>query len=577
MLRRVMGSYHFTGAGILQRSSTMASPGVLAELSALVPHDVATITDVSLLLESFEASARQCQSPAVRDAFSGSGLAPVLPAFLASVAKDLASHAPAVPMAAHDGDDDGFGYSYTTTKQGGDMAPEATATFVDTASAERAIYILLSTYRFLRNVCVQNPENQTLLQPIVLQTILQIDANVRWMSTDDDVLKELLVLTTQVMLQFLGNVAVHHDDNQRVLWPLLQPALLEKILVEGQVHRKLLGYATAAALNCLHSPQDGTARAEELATRRRPLLTLLLQRCLTHGSAGEDAVDQAEDPAFEWIVLLFRQLFQRQRTAEMYRSLSASLLSTLWSKLTPEQILLLRMLDMCLSTEEAAAAQVHATDDPTLLAFFLHEYVVLHSAADTARPDDAAGEDAPSVDRQAMWAAMEIEASKLMLHILGTLTTTLPPAALAAADVRDLVLSFVPVLVQQMQRASASRQGDLTNKPQAPTEHAEYYYGYKSAGVRVLGNLVHRNPVVQDLMRSCGGIEVLLNSCNIDETNPMIREWALVALRHACEGCEANQEYIKALAPQGVHSEVDLAKMGAKAVVENNKVKLEPM
>ncbi|KDO23894.1 hypothetical protein SPRG_10039 [Saprolegnia parasitica CBS 223.65] len=553
--------------------ATTSSP-LLHDLRVLLPRDVAGVQDASLLLETLEDSARQCQAPAFRDAFAASGLADIFPTFLASVAKDLASHAPAAPAVQGDEEDDGFGYSYTATKSGnGEVEPRVAATFADTASAERAIYLFLSSYRFLRNVCVQNEANQTLLQPLLPLTLLQLEAHVRWMHTDDDVMKELLVLSSQVMVQFVGNVVVNHEENQRVLWPLLQPKLLEMLLVECQVHRKLLGFATAALCNCLHSPTDGAARANELAAHRRPLLILLLQRCLMHGNEeDEDRVDAA----FEWIVLLFQQLFQRQHTSAMYRSLSASLLSALWSRLTPEQILLLRMLDMCLATDDepATKVQVHATDDPSLLPFFLSEFVALHETKD-AGVDDAP----PSADREAMWRVMEIEASKLMLHILGTLTTTLPPTSLTDAAVQADVLAFVPALVHQMHRAAAARPvtGKLTNKPTDEDGDVDYYYGYKSAGIRVLGNLVHRNPAVQDLMRSCGGIEVLLNSCNIDETNPMIREWALVALRHVCEGCEANQEYIKALAPQGVQSNVDLAQMGAKAVMTDDKVTIQPL
>ncbi|OQR91710.1 hypothetical protein THRCLA_08898 [Thraustotheca clavata] len=557
------------------------------ELTALLPRDINAVHDASLLLECLETSARQCQSAKFREAFETSQLPVVFPLFLASVAKDLASHAPPTVTENHE-DDDGFGYSYTTTKNAlNEEETRGMTTFSDIASAERAIYIFLSSYRFLRNVCVQNTVNQSLVQPILHQTILLIETHIQWMNTGNEVLKELLALSAQIMMQFIGNAVVQHEENQRIVWPFIQPHLFEKILVECQIHRKLIGYSTAVLLNCVHSAQDGADRAQELAKQRRPLLILLLQRCLTHRTEDSDEID----PAFEWIVLLFQQLLMRKLGSDMYHNLSASLMSNLWSNLTPEQILLLRMIDLCLSSEEKKtnSSQVHASDDPTLLPFFLKEFVALH----TTIKSTGDSEDVPSADREAMWQVMEIEASKLMLHILGTITTTLPRQYILEKSTQEAVTAFLPVLAKQMHEASPSRQGDLTNKPQfGKAERGNHYYGYKSAGIRVIGNLVHRNTAVQDLMRECGGIEVLLNrymkfflyflvyrviSCNIDETNPMIREWALVALRHVCEGCEANQEYIKALAPQGVHSTIDLSQMGAKAVVENNKVKLESM
>ncbi|ETV91137.1 hypothetical protein H310_14149 [Aphanomyces invadans] len=57
----------------------------------------------------------------------------------------------------------------------------------------------------------------------------------------------------------------------------------------------------------------------------------------------------------------------------------------------------------------------------------------------------------------------------------------------------------------------------------------------------------------------------------------MLREWALVALRHVCEGNEPNQAYIRALSPQEVVPRVDLAKMGVHAVLNDNKMTLQPL
>jgi len=71
--------------------------------------------------------------------------------------------------------------------------------------------------------------------------------------------------------------------------------------------------------------------------------------------------------------------------------------------------------------------------------------------------------------------------------------------------------------------------------------------------VRIVANAVHRNPEIQDLVRSVpDGIYAILNQCNIDENSPFLREWGILAVRNLCEGNEANQQVIADLQTQGV-------------------------
>ena len=65
--------------------------------------------------------------------------------------------------------------------------------------------------------------------------------------------------------------------------------------------------------------------------------------------------------------------------------------------------------------------------------------------------------------------------------------------------------------------------------------------GIKSALVRLIGNLVHRNRANQDLVIRLGGIQLILNCAKADTRQPMIREWALLATRYVCEGNEKAQ------------------------------------
>ncbi|KAF0755584.1 hypothetical protein AaE_004916, partial [Aphanomyces astaci] len=70
----------------------------------------------------------------------------------------------------------------------------------------------------------------------------------------DEELHAVIVTCMQVMLQYVANMTVHHTVNQDILWPAFHPHLLEKVLVECQKYRKVLAYAAAVVLNCLHPP-----------------------------------------------------------------------------------------------------------------------------------------------------------------------------------------------------------------------------------------------------------------------------------------------------------------------------------
>ncbi|RHY20183.1 hypothetical protein DYB32_010084 [Aphanomyces invadans] len=166
----------------------------------------------------------------------------------------------------------------------------------------------------------------------------------------------------------------------------------------------------------------------------------------------------------------------------------------------PEQMLLLRMVDMVVA-EPSSPATTDYGPDAALVEFFCTEFTALHAPPVTSEPDEDA---APSSDRQAMWDVMEIESSKRMFHILGTLTST--PATLDDAK----VLPFIAALVGQLRRFTTTHTR-VTNAAALSSEPVDEAFGYRSAGVRVLGSMAHRSTSVQEALRACGGLEILLN------------------------------------------------------------------
>ncbi|SJL03760.1 uncharacterized protein ARMOST_07117 [Armillaria ostoyae] len=84
--------------------------------------------------------------------------------------------------------------------------------------------------------------------------------------------------------------------------------------------------------------------------------------------------------------------------------------------------------------------------------------------------------------------------------------------------------------------------------------------------VRLLGILCHEQKAVQDRVRQCGGVEVVMNLCVIDERNPYLREHAIFALRNLLKGNPENQAIVQEIRPTGQWDENGVLKDTVSAV-----------
>ncbi|KAI0731287.1 spinocerebellar ataxia type 10 protein domain-containing protein [Earliella scabrosa] len=69
--------------------------------------------------------------------------------------------------------------------------------------------------------------------------------------------------------------------------------------------------------------------------------------------------------------------------------------------------------------------------------------------------------------------------------------------------------------------------------------------------VRLLGILASHDRGVQDRVRECGGIPVVMNLCVVDDYNPYLREHAIFALRNLLDRNLENQAVVDAVKPVG--------------------------
>ncbi|KAG2779947.1 hypothetical protein Pcac1_g9758 [Phytophthora cactorum] len=367
---------------------------------------------------------------------------------------------------------------------------------------------------------------------------------------------------------FCVNGVTGNTKNQAAAWELFFPDDFQKILVECHQYRKVIAFTVALILNCVNSRSADGSEIEEVAARRvdlvcaRNLVITILHRCMakppksseSDASLPSGAHIDDQDPAFEWICTLFGVLFRDSRAKDLYNAVGAHMLSKFWSRVTPEQLILLRMLTMwAVSTPKSSSLAIIQEETSRkqplpegTFEFVKSTWMYIITIGDEDRPEEA------DEMRKKVWIELENEAKLMLLDVLGELTvgyTRINPDG-----ARELLLS----LLQELQRVwELGRQNPTTRNTRAtgstmPPQTNGEPFGYRSGLIRVIGNLSFRDTDHQDLVREEGYLPLFLNHCNIDETNPMIREWSLVALRNLCEGNEANQSYINALRPQGM-------------------------
>ncbi|KAI8054502.1 spinocerebellar ataxia type 10 protein domain-containing protein [Syncephalis plumigaleata] len=96
--------------------------------------------------------------------------------------------------------------------------------------------------------------------------------------------------------------------------------------------------------------------------------------------------------------------------------------------------------------------------------------------------------------------------------------------------------------------------------------------------VRLLGNVAYQQVTIQDQIRELGGLALILGQCSMDDRNPFIREYAIMAVRCLLEDNMANQELVAQLTPVAASQHPALAEAGFKvALDENGKPQLQKL
>ncbi|KAK9822150.1 hypothetical protein WJX74_011016 [Apatococcus lobatus] len=123
---------------------------------------------------------------------------------------------------------------------------------------------------------------------------------------------------------------------------------------------------------------------------------------------------------------------------------------------------------------------------------------------------------------------------------------------------------------------SAAVMASTSAEPSSSFHRKAPYAGYRSDLVAVIANLVYNQRSLQDAVKASEGVELLLSQCQIDSESPLVREWALWAIRNLCEGNLEIQRHIESLQLQGAAPHQDLNRLGFKVQMEGKQPALRP-
>jgi len=268
--------------------------------------------------------------------------------------------------------------------------------------------------------------------------------------------------------------------------------------------------------------------------------------------------------AFDYGYHLFAHLFNNGFASELYTRLSVA-----EEVISPHQTVLLKLLDSHLQSSHPHSIHKHLCVTLTSTFFELSTYAQ-GSIARALGPPPPSGSEDDHVPRELDVLLPKVcEALVLVAQCLATMILHSEAVRIDNISNEDLqrdVNNFrdaagryvVENIVELLRRLDAFLPRINFGKPvdspyggpqlPAAADPAGFVY-LKRDLVRLLGVLCHNDRRIQDLVRTCGGIPVVMNMCVIDERNPYLREHAILAIRNLTADNVENQSVVNEIQP----------------------------
>ncbi|KAI0305904.1 spinocerebellar ataxia type 10 protein domain-containing protein [Multifurca ochricompacta] len=449
---------------------------------------------------------------------------------------------------------------------------------LDTASSQH-IQLVISLAKFTRNLIAEVPSNQKnafLIEPqlrqlIYLHTSWSMDNNENTFAVTRMLVQTLsnLVSGNQELLHQFWAVHIRVPEEQSILVRLLRSPDLRSIIS-----------VLVLLMNCIHNSYERGLALVTTGTGIRVCISILDR--LDGLSDLPESGDEGKVFELGYMCALFSKLFQLGFFPETYDRTSVQ-----DEVVSPPQTTLLKLLDSFLQPALYQDGGDHLLNLAGFLApvFIIqaeHVQRAIQQVIGVPPPDPIVATDVRGnggTAPQASGGTLDIQlpgvcvALVLLSNSLSSIllaerenesgvntgpnlvSLSLPHHDTISGSWSSTGTGFVEALLETLRQLDIFLPRINFGKARSPNVHSPNgdnkvpgqstdvtgFAYLKRDLVRLLGILCHDSKAIQDRVRLCGGIQVVLNLCVIDERNPYLREHALFTLRNLLHNNPENQ------------------------------------
>ncbi|KAI9461490.1 spinocerebellar ataxia type 10 protein domain-containing protein [Boletus coccyginus] len=412
-------------------------------------------------------------------------------------------------------------------------------------------HLVTSFARFTRNLVAAVPSNQQNAFSIEPSLRRILHAYSSWSATQD----QQSYPVTRILIQTLSNMVTSNDGLMTRLWETYLNLPEEQVVfirLLGSPDARTVSSLLVLLVNCVHESNHRGGLLAETQVGARICVTLL-DRMVTLYDA-EDSSDGGK--AFDYGYHLFAHLFDGGFAPQLYANLKVA-----DEIVAPHQTTLLKLLDSYLHSAHSPTALAGMCPMLTACFFELCTFSTqaIRNSIGTELADNVAvlNGDLPGpgsfdlllpkacealvlVTQCLVSAMLEFDENYIGERAKGELSLLIRGAVSprTAIEILRLLDVFLP-------RITFGKPIQTQNIP--GTTDPTGFSCVKRDLVRLLGVLCHKDRRVQDSIRNCEGITVIMNMCVVDERNPYLREHAIFTLHNLLEDNEENQNVVNSI------------------------------
>ncbi|KAI6044247.1 spinocerebellar ataxia type 10 protein domain-containing protein [Pisolithus marmoratus] len=418
--------------------------------------------------------------------------------------------------------------------------------------------VVISTSRFTRNLVAgvaENQENAFENEPELRRTLYTYSS---WTASQDPGTFPVI----RMVVQTLSNMVTTNENLMTCLWKIYMNLPEEQavfVRVLSLPDPRTILSLLVLLVNCIY---DNSARQALLVrTRNGVRICIALLDRMTDLHDAEESSDAGK--AFDYGYHLFSLLFGGGFAPDLFGNLKVD-----GEVIVPHQTILLKLLDSYL--QSSPSETLFSGMAPMLIACFFelstYSSGAIRNVVDSDQPDvvhrDNGIHMAPDPILPKACEALVLVTQCITSIMLASEAThgqggVWPLFRQSVSShgrvIAEHTVELLRLLDTFLPRVNFGRPvtqpGRKEHQCSAAAADPTGFLYLKRDLVRLIGILCHGDKEIQDRIRQCDGISVIMNMCVIDERNPYLREHAILTLHNLLEGNKDNQAVVHSIQP----------------------------